>query len=60
MRNAMVAAAVAATDTTAEPATGPKMTPAVIVSGTAGTARISSSVYTPPYARYLRARGATL
>lgn len=49
----MVAAAVAATDTTMDPATGPKMTPAVIVSGTAGTARISSNVYTPPYAKYL-------
>ena len=52
----MVAAAVAATDTTTDPATGPKMTPAVIVSGTAGTARISSSMYTPPYARYLAVR----
>ena len=49
----MVAAAVADTDTTMDPATGPNITPAVIVRGTAGTARISNSVYTPPYAKYL-------
>ena len=55
----MVAAAVADTDTTMDPATGPNITPAVIVRGTAGTARISNSVYTPPYAKYLAIQSVT-
>jgi hypothetical protein len=46
MRNAMVAAAVADTDTMSVPVTGPKMTPAVMVRGMAGTASTSRPVYT--------------
>ena len=50
----MVAAAVEETDTTATPGPTPNSRPAVIVSGTAGSASTSRTVYTPPYAAYLR------
>ena len=43
-----MAAAVAAAETTAVPGTTPKTTPAVIVSGIAGTASTSSPAYTRP------------
>ena len=49
----MVAAAVLAAETMMIPGTVPNTTPAVIVRGTAGTAKISKPVYTPPYATYL-------
>ena len=42
MRNDAVAAAVAETLTIAVPCAGPKMSPAAMVSGIAGTAKISS------------------
>jgi hypothetical protein len=48
----MVAAKVALIDTTMVPGTGPKMAPAVMVSGIAGTAKTSSPAYTAAYARY--------
>ena len=44
---------VADTETTAAPAPTPNSSPAVIVSGTAGSAKTSSSVYSAPYAGYL-------
>lgn len=44
MRKLIVAAAVLAAETMTIPGTVPKTTPAVIVSGTAGTAKISSPV----------------
>ena len=44
---------VADTETTAAPAPTPNSSPAVIVSGTAGSASTSSSVYSAPYAGYL-------
>ena len=50
----MVAAAVADTDTTAAPGPTPNKSPAVIVSGTAGRAKTSRSVYRAPYAGYLQ------
>lgn len=50
MRNAPVQAIVAATDTTAVPAPTPKIAPAVMVSGMAGTASSSSPAYTAMYA----------
>ncbi len=53
MRKLMVAAAVLAADTITIPGMVPNTTPAVIVRGTAGTAKISRPVYTPPYAKYL-------
>jgi len=46
MRNASVHAMVAAIETTAVPRPTPKMAPAVIVRGMAGTARSSSNAYT--------------
>ena len=51
----MVAAAVEETETTAAPGPTPNNRPAVMVSGTAGSASTSNTVYTPPYATYLRA-----
>lgn len=50
----MVAANVDETETTAAPGPTPKSSPAVIVKGTAGRARISSAVYKAPYAGYLQ------
>ena len=50
----MVAAVVEDTDTTATPGATPNSSPAVMVSGTAGSASTSSAVYSPPYAAYLR------
>lgn len=48
MRKLIVAAAVLAADTMTMPGSVPKTTPAVMVRGTAGTAKISRPVYTPP------------
>jgi hypothetical protein len=48
MRKEMVAAAVEETDTTQTPGPTPKRRPAVMVSGTAGSASTSSAVYTAP------------
>ena len=45
IRNDAVAARVAETETIAVPCAGPKMAPADMVSGMAGTARISSRTY---------------
>lgn len=53
MRNEMVAAAVEATETTQTPGPTPNSSPAVIVSGTAGSASTSNAAYTSPYAGYL-------
>jgi hypothetical protein len=46
MRKAIVAAVVADADTISVPTAGPKMTPAVMVRGMAGTASTSKPVYT--------------
>ena len=51
---------VAETETTAAPAPTPNSSPAVIVSGTAGSAKTSSSVYSAPYAGYLHQRAPSL
>jgi hypothetical protein len=50
MRKAIVAATVELSETTIVPGSGPKMAPAVMVSGIAGTASTSSPVYTAAYA----------
>ena len=50
----MVAAIVADTETTAAPGPTPNSSPAVIVSGTAGRASTSKTVYKAPYAGYLQ------
>lgn len=50
IKKAMVAASVAAPETTIVPGTMPKSTPAVIVRGIAGRATISRAVYRAPYA----------
>ena len=60
IRKEIVAAMVADTETTAAPAPTPNSSPAVIVSGTAGRASTSSSVYSAPYAGYLHQRAPSL
>eukprot|EP00878_Enallax_costatus_P030128 GHUV01032777.1.p3 GENE.GHUV01032777.1~~GHUV01032777.1.p3 ORF type:complete len:119 (+),score=16.06 GHUV01032777.1:815-1171(+) len=50
IKNAIVAATVALTDTMTVPGNGPNMTPAVIVRGIAGTASTSNPAYTTAYA----------
>jgi hypothetical protein len=54
IKNAPVAARVPDIDTTAVPGRTPKMTPAVIVKGMAGTANNSRRAYTIIYAKYPR------